>query len=185
MEVKPPGEDMDFLLNLECIFELSHKSRDVRKGQVHKSESIDENTDAYETTLRITCAAFPVPRENRHGLVVSPSRRIPGQGMRLSRCFRLEQDCMTLGQSRCLNLRGYFKVARGGPSSMHPCALPCIHLLAACSACRREGFHLQLLNEMPEIDDIVGAEEARRKPLLAHLLELPAAACVTLNRSHP
>ncbi|CAK0785057.1 hypothetical protein CVIRNUC_008262 [Coccomyxa viridis] len=79
VEVKPPGEDMDFLLNLECIFELSHKSRDVRRGQVHKSESIDENTDPYETTLRIT----------------------------------------------------------------------------------REGFHLQLLNEMPEIDDIVGAEEAR------------------------
>ncbi len=60
VEVKPPGEDMDFLLNLECIFELSHKSRDVRRGQVHKSESIDENTDPYETTLRITCAALPL-----------------------------------------------------------------------------------------------------------------------------
>ena len=71
MEVKPPGEDMDFLLNLECIFELSHKSRDVRRGQVHKSESIDENTDPYETTLRITYAAFPSP-EVRRGLVSSP-----------------------------------------------------------------------------------------------------------------
>ena len=60
VEVKPLDEDPDCLLNLECIFELSHKSRDVRRGAVHKSASIDENTDPYETTLRITWAALPL-----------------------------------------------------------------------------------------------------------------------------
>ena len=36
---------------------------------------------------------------------------------------------------------------------------------------------------MPEIDDIVGAEEARCKPLSVHLLEFPAAAYNALRRS--
>lgn len=54
VEINPPGEDDDYTLNLEQIFELNHKSRDVKRGAVQKSESIDDSTDPYEISLRIT-----------------------------------------------------------------------------------------------------------------------------------
>ena len=54
MEINPPEEGQDYTLNLECIFELNHKSKDVRRGEVQKSASIDESTDPMDTTLRIT-----------------------------------------------------------------------------------------------------------------------------------
>ena len=33
--------------------------------------------------------------------------------------------------------------------------------LTVQSACRRDGFYLELIQEMPDIEDIVGAEERR------------------------
>ena len=54
MEVVPPTAESDYSLNLEHIYELHHKRKDVRRGQVYKSTSITEDTDPMETTLRIT-----------------------------------------------------------------------------------------------------------------------------------
>ncbi len=54
VEINPPEDGQDYTLNLECIFELNHKSKDVRRGEVQKSVSIDETTDPMDTTLRIT-----------------------------------------------------------------------------------------------------------------------------------
>ena len=54
VEIVPPSGDADYTLNLECIYELHHKRKDVRRGEVHKSTSITEDTDPMETTLRIT-----------------------------------------------------------------------------------------------------------------------------------
>lgn len=54
VEINPPEEGQDYTLNLECIFELNHKSKDIRRGEVQKSASIDERTDPMDTTLRIT-----------------------------------------------------------------------------------------------------------------------------------
>lgn len=54
VEIVPPTGDSDYTLNLEHIYELHHKRKDVRRGEVHKSANINEDTDPMETTLRIT-----------------------------------------------------------------------------------------------------------------------------------
>ncbi len=54
VEIVPPTEDSDYSLNLERIYELHHKRKDVRRGEVHKSASINDDTDPMEITLRIT-----------------------------------------------------------------------------------------------------------------------------------
>ena len=54
VQIIPPTGDTDYALNLEHIYELHHKRKDVRRGEVHKSASITDDTDPDETTLRIT-----------------------------------------------------------------------------------------------------------------------------------
>ena len=54
MEIIPPPEDEDYPPNLEHIYELHHKRKDVRRCEVQKSKSITADTDPMETTLRIT-----------------------------------------------------------------------------------------------------------------------------------
>ncbi|CAL5229073.1 g12326 [Coccomyxa viridis] len=58
VEIVPPTGDSDYTLNLERIYELHHKRKDVKRGEVHKSASIDDDTDPMEITLRITRDGF-------------------------------------------------------------------------------------------------------------------------------
>ena len=44
---------------------------------------------------------------------------------------------------------------------------PC-HTLCLILFCRRDGFYLELLEEMPDIEDVVVAEEQRRKLSASH-----------------
>lgn len=53
MQLRDECEGSDFLLSLDEVFVLDHKSREVKRGHVIRNESITDDTDPKDLRLRI------------------------------------------------------------------------------------------------------------------------------------
>jgi len=53
VQLRDETEGSDFFLNLDEVFVLDHKSREVERGQVIRNENITDDTDPKDLRLRI------------------------------------------------------------------------------------------------------------------------------------